>query len=1060
LRRAGLYIILLSFSLPAFTQGLPDLHFFNLSDKDGLSNNQVRSITQDRDGIIWIGTEHGLNRFDGYGFKNFYANPADSNSFQNNRIQQLLAADNGDLWASTPAGLFRFDPATQRAIAFKPQPGDSSSFGPPTIAAFIYFDSTHLPWFTVDEGLFHFTDDLHYKKVSSDITRLAPKIPRKGIQFGGIVADRKGGLWSCWGNIVFSIDAVSKKVLRTYACPDSILIRHIDFDSHNRCWLSTWGKGVYLFDPGTAPSAPGTVPAPPGTAPAAPAAPGTVPAAPGIPPSWRPFASSPSRPVAYGSTEWTFNGQPYMVFSTNLPGLLFVNEQDLSTWTYAFDNNEVILAMPPFVDRQNVLWVPSDQGVFYMTPSRNLFNVISVPQLLTKGQKPRFSMVYNMKEEPSGYWLSKRYYGGIFWYDHNWRLLHSWVGADVPPNGRFDVPGATSGEAFDFQQRGDSMYITTESGISLLNLKTLRWSWLIPAGISPTARLRTIVVESPQCWWIRSFDHGVFLFNPVNCTFFRYYASARTGEHHLPGTVNYLLRDADHNFLASTIKGIFAYDPKSQSFEKLPLSGDPAPYRPVFGMAVDTSGLVWAGTENGLYCFDPRTNTVIRTFREDNKIGSVSRICVDQAQNIWFTANSGYWCWLRKPDKILHFEYSLGLPPTDEGIVYLTSDGSIYAGGKDALIRFYPQRLMNYHSTVRTKIIEAIVNDTTKAFETGINGRRRLTLPPDKGSFSVDFDVINYDLTGTNQYFYRLTPGNSDWKPSETGHLTFYNLQPGNYTLDVRGASKLTGHFTNTDSLDITIRSHWYRSAWLKVGSLFFLCVLAGLFFRYRLEVVRKEAAARQKMTEMEMMALRSQMNPHFIFNSLNSIENFIMLNEKRLASDYLNKFATLIRMILENSRKQLVPLSVDMEAMQLYVDLERLRFENKFDYITDIDEQLLKGDYRVTPLLIQPFVENAIVHGLAPSEKQGLWLKITVRLRDDYIHYTIEDNGVGRIEAMSYSRKHRPGHKSLGLQISRERMDIINRRTRTESTLDILDLHDADGRPAGTRVQLTINIA
>ena len=129
------------------------------------------------------------------------------------------------------------------------------------------------------------------------------------------------------------------------------------------------------------------------------------------------------------------------------------------------------------------------------------------------------------------------------------------------------------------------------------------------------------------------------------------------------------------------------------------------------------------------------------------------------------------------------------------------------------------------------------------------------------------------------------------------------------------------------------------------------------------------------------MTALRAQMNPHFIFNSLNSIENFIMQNEKRLASDYLNKFALLVRMILENSRTQAVPLVQDMEAMQLYVDLERLRFENKFDYITEIDEVLLKGDYRVAPLLIQPFVENAIVHGLAPSDKPGLYLKIFVRL-------------------------------------------------------------------------------
>ncbi|HEV2354953.1 MAG TPA: ATP-binding protein, partial [Puia sp.] len=159
-----------------------------------------------------------------------------------------------------------------------------------------------------------------------------------------------------------------------------------------------------------------------------------------------------------------------------------------------------------------------------------------------------------------------------------------------------------------------------------------------------------------------------------------------------------------------------------------------------------------------------------------------------------------------------------------------------------------------------------------------------------------------------------------------------------------------------------------------------------------------------------------------------------------------------------ENSRAQAVPLQQDMEAMQLYVDLEKIRFGDKFGYETEIDDALLKGDYRVAPLLIQPFVENAIVHGIAPSEKAGLYLKVAVRLQGEFIHYTIEDNGIGRTESMAYSRKYRPGHRSLGLAISRERIDLINRQHGAAGTLDIVDLYD-DHQPAGTRVLLTINV-
>ena len=124
------------------------------------------------------------------------------------------------------------------------------------------------------------------------------------------------------------------------------------------------------------------------------------------------------------------------------------------------------------------------------------------------------------------------------------------------------------------------------------------------------------------------------------------------------------------------------------------------------------------------------------------------------------------------------------------------------------------------------------------------------------------------------------------------------------------------------------------------------------------------------------MQIFRSQMNPHFIFNSLNGIEYFILQNDKRNASVYLNKFASLIRIILSNSRKDLVPFVDDMQTIRLYVDLELLRFNHNFCYVTDIDQALLDSDYRVLPLLIQPFVENAIIHGFADSDRRGFPVK------------------------------------------------------------------------------------
>ena len=241
----------------------------------------------------------------------------------------------------------------------------------------------------------------------------------------------------------------------------------------------------------------------------------------------------------------------------------------------------------------------------------------------------------------------------------------------------------------------------------------------------------------------------------------------------------------------------------------------------------------------------------------------------------------------------------------------------------------------------------------------------------------------------------------------------------------------------------------------LYLAGFIFLFVITGIFFYQRNR--RLKIQSQKTKAELQMQVLRSQMNPHFIFNSLNGIENFILKNDKRQASEYLNKFASLIRVILSNSRKEGVAFADDMETIQLYIDLELLRFNNKFCYVKYIDPALLEFDYRVPPLLIQPFVENAIVHGFAYSARKDLRLSVTVRLEDDYIIYKIEDNGVGRAEASAYNAITKSKHVSLGLQITNERINIFNEKHNARNALKIEDLYDLQGNASGTSVTIKV---
>jgi two-component system, LytTR family, sensor kinase len=210
-----------------------------------------------------------------------------------------------------------------------------------------------------------------------------------------------------------------------------------------------------------------------------------------------------------------------------------------------------------------------------------------------------------------------------------------------------------------------------------------------------------------------------------------------------------------------------------------------------------------------------------------------------------------------------------------------------------------------------------------------------------------------------------------------------------------------------------------------------------------------------EQLSNAKLQALRSQMNPHFIFNCLNSIDNLIQMDEKEKATLYLSKFAKLIRSILENSAHNTVPCWKDMETLQLYLELEALRFDHKFSYTVEVANEIINGDYKVPTLLIQPFVENAIHHGLLNKIKGEKKLMVKVLVAGNKIHYIIEDNGVGRIMAAAYKQLNKPATQSMGMQLTADRINLFNRQA--NGSVKITDLYDENKYAIGTKVEVEI---
>ncbi len=224
-----------------------------------------------------------------------------------------------------------------------------------------------------------------------------------------------------------------------------------------------------------------------------------------------------------------------------------------------------------------------------------------------------------------------------------------------------------------------------------------------------------------------------------------------------------------------------------------------------------------------------------------------------------------------------------------------------------------------------------------------------------------------------------------------------------------------------------------------------------------KLESEKTKAELEHQATELEMQALRAQMNPHFIFNSLNSINRFILKKQSSEATEYLTKFSRLIRMILNSSASASVSLAEDLEALQLYLELERLRREEKFSFKIKVDPDLDIDFIQVPPLLLQPFVENAIWHGLMNKESEG-HLLINVDQDDSTLMCTITDDGIGRKKAAELKDKSGK-HKSMGMKITESRITMMQKMNGTDKSIEIRDLVDADGSAAGTEVILKIPV-
>ncbi len=482
-------------------------------------------------------------------------------------------------------------------------------------------------------------------------------------------------------------------------------------------------------------------------------------------------------------------------------------------------------------------------------------------------------------------------------------------------------------------------------------------------------------------------------------------------------------------------------------------------------------GLVWMASNiygvmaiynNKLFCLDQSAGL------PSNFINS---IYADPQNQIWVASVEG----LSKINysianndikfQVLNFNQSDGL--VAKNVNDITMDGkTIYASTEEGICVFTEADLQS-RSKEPILIIETVsFNEVPQLKATQYKSTFR------NNTLRIQYVGLSYSSFEKIKYKYRIKGLENNWTYTDNRIIDYPALPPGNYTFELM-AFNSKGICSELQSIEIIIYPPFWQTWWFLL--LASLLVLFGIYLlvqrrlnniknrhktreqllnleNQNLEAQKKQAIYERELVDIKNQALRLHMNPHFIFNAINSIQGFYASGDIEIVRNYIGKFSTLLRLILDQSNKECIDIQEEVKTITLYLELNKLRFDNKFTYEIIIDNSLIDNKEEVAPMLLQPFIENAILHGIAPLKTIG---KITVRMLDkgNYIQCEIEDNGVGRDFSRTLNQNRM--YKSTGIQVTQKRIDLVNGSTKLNEPeqFQIVDLYDEAKNSMGTKI-------
>ncbi len=1040
------------------------LRFGQATERDGMPAAVVRSLLTDRAGFLWVGSQDGLARYDGRTFRVWRHRRGDSTALPHNIVISLAEDAAGRLWVGTHGGIGRFDAARQRFRTWHHRPADTLGL-PADYDCRVWVGArSGTVWAGTDGGLYRYDPARdHWRRWPLPGMDTGRRLVYAGFE------DRAGRFWCGNRGQVWVLDGRSGRVLATFRIPykpaePTPPVNAFYQQAGGRVWAATWGAGlVSLTDAGGH----------------------LLPAA--VSHRWQPErVGIGETDIAYSLTETRDPATgAYALWAATDWGLLRMRTPPAGApWPPALragrDYDAIGAqadgsaptrpggeALPParplLTDAVSQrLWVGTENGLRWHDAAPPLLTPVPLPPhedaapgCLVPDRDPRTGA--------RQYWRGGWYGTGLQLLDSAFGLIRTWP--RLPLDALSERAGQVSAVV---RSRVDgAVWVATYGGLARLDPVSGQVRQYEHAATDttslPDSRTISLLEDRAGRLWVGTMQGVACLETAADR------AAGRFRRSRFRRRVLRQAEDAAGRLWLGTDDGLWCLPagPRGPARQYLPAAGNPRslPGNHIRHLCPTPDGRVWVATRTGLGAWHPATDDFTQYHSG----------CGLPADDIYAARpdGAGRW-WLLTPRGLVRATFpngpfrvygmSSGLPRTDlDGVLEPLPDGRLAVLVDDRLLLLAPAAARPTAHRPRVALTGVALFGQELLLTAPLDSGRQLAFGPDEHTLTFRFAALDFTDPAGNRCEYRLTtggasPADSTWEVTADGAATFSHLPGGAYALHVRARNADGRRSVRTAVVPFRIALPFWQTGWF-----WGLLALAGTgaLAGYG-HWLRRAAAARARLTrelaELELRALRAQLNPHFIFNALNAVQELVLTGRATDAGRYLARFARLLRLVLDGADRPTIPLATELEMLELYVSIEQLRLTG-LTVVFDIDPDVLAEAPDVPPMVLQPYLENAFWHGVAarPPHQRRVVVRLTFGPDETTLHAQVDDTGIGRAAAAAaQGTRTRPAR---GQHLTERRLTLLgatNPTAPTAAPVRITDLTDpVTGAAQGTRVEL-----